>query len=167
MKKMLLCLLAILAVFPACEKDDICDEFASTTPRLIISFYDISNPTVLKNVNSLEVIGEGMTEPLGVFNAVSAIELPLRTTQDFTKYSFRLNSADANFDNTDNIQFNYARNDVYVSRACGYKTLFTLDGATPLTISDAATPDGIWIQNISVNQPDVNNEDETHINIYF
>ncbi len=167
MKKLLAGILAAFFILSACEKDDICDEFASTTPRLVISFYDINNASTRKNVNSLEVIGEGMIEPLSVFTAVDSIALPLRTTQDFSQYRLRINSNDANFDNTDVLRFDYQRNDVYVSRACGYKTLFQLDAASPVTVTDNDPADGLWIQNISVIEPDINNENETHINIYF
>ena len=36
-----------------CESDDICPESTLTTPRMIITFYDVNNPEVRKKVESL------------------------------------------------------------------------------------------------------------------
>ena len=52
MKKIYL-LFLIAITFSSCEKDDICDANTPTTPRLIIDFYDATNPTALKNVINL------------------------------------------------------------------------------------------------------------------
>lgn len=166
MKKFLY-LLMVLAVLPSCEKDDICDPNTPTTPRLIITFYDVNNPADLKNVNQLLVTGEGMSEPYATFTGVSEVQLPLRTTEDVTQYRLTLNSNDENNDNTDVLQFNYSRNSVYVSRACGYKTLFTLDPTAPAVLTDNPEPDALWINSIGIEQPEINNEDETHIAIYY
>jgi len=69
--------------------------------------------------------------------------------------------------NSDVFQFNYSRNNIYVSRACGYKTLFTLDDTNPYALSEL-TPSGTsWIKNSSVNQYQITNENETHINVFF
>jgi len=46
----------------SCEPDDICDPNTPTTPRMLIQFFDISNPSLKKNVTNLKVIGEGMSE---------------------------------------------------------------------------------------------------------
>src|SRR6478672_7706838 len=118
MKKLAVLLLIALS-FSSCEKDDICDATTSTTPRLIIQFYDVSNPTVLKTVNNLGIIAPGFTTGLS-FTGVSKIEVPLKTTEDSTTFSFIQNGADTNTtnDNTDILQFNYTRNTVFVSRAC-------------------------------------------------
>ena len=160
-----LTLMALSIMLSSCEKDDICDANTATTPRMVIHFYDINNPTVLKNVTSLAIIGDGIENPISTFNNVSTASLPLRTDADLTTYRFILNSTDLNTDNEDRIAINYARNDIFVSRACGYKTLFVMDEAAPFVL-DAAT-DGAWIQNITVVQPSIETEDETHLNIYF
>ncbi len=147
-----------------CEKDDICPESTVTTPQIIISFYDVNNPSVAKNVTSLEVTANGMTDSLAVFNAESSIAIPLSITEDTVTYIFDLNSNNAN-SNEDLIKFNYTRTDVYVSRACGYKTLFALDPENPVELIN--NTGNTWIQEIDVVQPTIENEDETHINIYF
>ena len=39
----------------SCESDDICPESSQKTPRLIITFYDISNPELRKDVENLAI----------------------------------------------------------------------------------------------------------------
>ena len=83
MKKIILFLFVLALSFSGCEKDDICDANTPTTPRLVIGFYDFLNPSVLKNVTDLKVIGDGM--PKGVlFNgaettSANTISIPLKT----------------------------------------------------------------------------------------
>ena len=167
MKNILLVLLIAFA-FSSCEKDDICDANTPTTPRLIIDFYDATNPTVLKNVNNLKVIGDGMADdnPLETFNGVSQIQLPLKTTAELTKYRLILNSTTASI-NEDKLQFDYIHEDVFVSRACGYKTIFKLNSPNGVTKTDAVTPDGFWIQELNIETTNIENENETHLKIYF
>lgn len=164
MKKIVL-LLLLTITFSSCEKDDICAE--ETTPLLVLEFYDISNPSNLKNVLNLKVTGEGQTE-LGTYNGVNKVELPLDIINDTTKYSLILNSVSSTGSNEDSLQFNYIRQNVFVSRACGYKTIFELN-ATPNGVikTDAATPDGFWIQDINIVTTNIETENETHIKIYF
>ena len=177
MKKIVL-LLLLTITFYSCEKDDICAE--ETTPRLVLEFYDISNPSNLKNVVNLKVKAIG-AEDFIVFNSSlletdsnrylfngNKLELPLDITQDITNYSLTLNSNNLTFINQDLLQFNYTRQNVFVSRACGYKTIFELN-ATPNGVikTDAATPDGFWIQDINIVTTNIETENETHIKIYF
>jgi hypothetical protein len=62
MKKILVLLLVVsVQLFSSCEKDDICDPNTPTTPRLIIDFYNIEDPTKTKNVTDLAIVGDGMT----------------------------------------------------------------------------------------------------------
>lgn len=153
--------------FSSCEKDDICDPNTPTTPRLIIEFYDAANPSILKNVVNLKVTGIGEEDSLKIFNAVSKIELPLKITDDVTQYQFILNSLDLANDNEDNFEINYTRQNVYVSRACGYKTIFTLIPVLPIVYTDAAIPDGSWISSINIETSNIENENETHVKIFF
>jgi hypothetical protein len=179
MKKIILLVFALALSFSSCEKDDICDANTPTTPRVVISFYDFLNPSVLKNVTNLKVVGEGMTDGI-IFNASatddskyltngSTISIPLRTIGTTTSYSFTLNSGNPNpaLVNQDNIKFDYTTQELFVSRACGYKTIFTLDPTNPYTHTDAAVADTKWIKHISVEKSNIENENETHIKIFF
>lgn len=167
MNKLCFFLVFLVLVMTGCEKDDICDEFANTTPRLIISFYDFSNANNLKNVNALEVYGEGANDILGVFSNVSKIALPLRTNADFTRYRLKLNSNNLSASNTDYLDINYTRSDIYISRACGFKTIFQLANSNGTVLTDEQPADGTWIKNITISTPDISNENETHVIIYF
>jgi hypothetical protein len=179
MKKIIFLVFVVALSFSGCEKDDICDANTPTTPRLVIGFYDYLNPSVLKNVTNLKVVSEGMTDGI-IFNTSatddskyltngSTISIPLKTDQDMTSYSFTLNSGNANpaLVSKDNIKFDYTRNDVFVSRACGFKTLFTLNTSNPYTHTGAAVPDEKWIKYISVEKSNIDNENDTHIKIFF
>ena len=171
--KRILALLLITICFSSCEKDDICAE--ETTPRLIMEFYDVTNPTVKKNVTSLKVTGYKtdnttlLTDSLDTFSGVSKIELPLRITEDVTKYSLILNSTSTSvLPNEDLLQFNYTRQNVYVSRACGYKTIFTLNNFPNGVIrTDNVIPESFWMQNINIQTTNINTENEVHIKVFF
>mgnify|MGYP006142754081 FL=1 len=167
MKKIVLITLSLLLAFSFwnCEKDDICAEGTPTTPRVIIEFYDAANPTVLKNVTNLKVTETNLTNGFG-FSGVSKIQVPLRTNTEETILNFIQNGNDTNTtdDNTDEVIFNYVTQEVYISRACGYKMTFELDAIDGTVI----TPDtNNWIQNIIVNQPNIETENEIHVKIYF
>ena len=164
MKKILF-LLFIIITFSGCEKDDICID--ETTPRLILEFYDISNPSNLKSVVNLLITGEGQTA-LGTFNGVSKIELPIDITEDTTQYSLILNSTSLTGANEDSLKFNYTRQNVFVSRACGYKTIFELNAfPTGVIKTDGAISDGFWIQDINILTTNIETENEIHIKILF
>ncbi len=177
LKKTTFLLLILLFSFSGCEKDDICSATTSTTPRLVIQFYDFNNPSVLKNASNLKVVGEGMTEGI-VFNSgatgesryltnANTVSIPLKTTKNSTTYQFILNSTSSTFKNEDVIRFDYNHENFYVSRACGFKTLFDLDPITPYTHTDATIPNVLWIKAISVEKKSIDNENETHVKIYF
>jgi hypothetical protein len=163
--KQLSLLLVLSIFFSSCEKDDICDANTPTTPKVVIEFYDVANPTTLKNVTNLGVIAPGFTNGFE-FTATSKIKVPLKTFEDTSILHFIQNGSmdPTTDDNLDEITFNYSRKTVFVSRACGFKTLFALNTTNPITV----TPDSNnWIQSVIVSQPNIENEDETHIKIYF
>lgn len=167
MKKILVLLLLTLS-FSGCEKDDICVD--ETTPQLVLEFYDDANPVNTKNVTNLKVKGDGAVNDLdlGTFNGVSKIYLPLKNTEDMTRYSLILNSTSiTGTNNEDFLQFDYTRQNVFVSRACGYKTIYELNSPNGLTHTDAATPDQLWIKNINIQTNNIETENEVHIKIYF
>lgn len=178
MKKTILLLLVILSSFSSCEKDDICDANTPTTPRLVIEFYDIATPSVLKKVTNLKVIGDGIPDGI-VFNSTtddskyltneSSISIPLKTEADSTTYSFILNFGNANpaLVNEDKITFNYTRQNVFVSRACGFKTVFKFDPSNTYTQTAVPITNPKWMQYISVEKNNIDNEYETHIKVFF
>lgn len=164
MKKIIIYLLIVVFSLLSCEKDDLCAADTPTTPQVIIEFFD-NNTTEPKTVTKLKIQEFGSNVDLGTFDA-SKIKIPLKTNFDVTKYSFILNSDKPSLLNVDYLEFNYSRNNVYISRACGYKTLFTLNNNSP-TKTDNIVPDTFWIKNIIISKPNILNEDETHIKIYY
>ncbi|HSD14062.1 MAG TPA: DUF6452 family protein [Flavobacterium sp.] len=165
MKKLTLIALSLVFAnsFWSCEKDDLCAEGTPTTPNVVIEFYDATNPENLKPVTNLGVAAAGF--PTGfAFNGVSRITVPLKTNEDQTILRFIQNGSDTdpNNDNVDVLTFNYTRDDIFVSRACGYKTVFQL-AEDPVLTDDGS----LWILSRFVNQSNIQNEKETHIKIYF
>jgi hypothetical protein len=55
---------------------------------------------------------------------------------------------------------------IFVSRACGYKTTFTLDATNPYTHTDGPAADQNGL-NLSRSKNIIENENETHIKSFF
>ncbi|WP_370476418.1 DUF6452 family protein [Tamlana flava] len=137
-KILIIPILLIVGLSVGCERDDICPESTPTTPRLIIDFLDSVNPDNKKNVFDIVVAGVGNEFILEGYNFVSAstLMLPLKTDDNTTQYVIfkeaEVNENGTPDDNTDDfvdgnsdvITINYSREQVFVSRACGYKTIF-------------------------------------------
>lgn len=179
MKKILAFLIILGFASSSCEPDDICDPNTPTTPRMLIQFFDANNAAVAKNVTNLKVIGEEMTDgviltPTATGDAQyvtsgNSILLPLNTNADVVKYTFINNydNKDPRIVNEDNLEFNYTRENFYVSRACGFKTVFELDSTNPFTLTDGAAADDLWIKVVRKMQNNITYENETIIKIYF
>lgn len=174
MKKTILLLLFLSFSFSSCEKDDICDGNTLTTPRMVITFYDINNPSVEKSVTNLAIIADGMENGVlyngGTLINGSTVSIPLKTVVDVTTFRFILNYGSTNVAapaNEDVITLNYSRENIFVSRACGFKTNYTLDPYAPVVHTDAPTADLKWIQYLAVEKYIIANENETHLEIYF
>jgi hypothetical protein len=170
MKKIFL-LLAIVFSFSGCEKDDICTDTTPTTPRLVIEFYDNNEATpTLKKVTNLGVIAPGFTEGIG-FTNVSKIQVPLNPGSNITTttLNFIQNGSDSitTNDNVDVLTFNYSTENIYVSRACGFKTLFNLNPTNAFVQTEPTVADGAWIKNITIVKYNLENENEIHVKIKF
>lgn len=160
----------------SCEADDICPESTPTTPSLIIEAYDTTNSENKKNIPNLLVAGVDNDFVLPKYGIVSTSEivLPLKTDANSTQYVFvkdaKINnngtpddtSDDFITGNEDIVTINYTREEVYVSRACGYKTIYK-----NVTVTIEPDADN-WIKSvIPVNENQtVEDETETHFNIY-
>ena len=176
-KTRLLLLLLIVISNYNCERDDICPDSTPTTPRLIIDLYDLADPETLKNVFNLRVQGSDNDMALPDYDVASAaktIILPLRTDQNSTTYSLHIDysyndndtpddtSDDVVGGNEDIITLNYTTEEIYVSRACGFKIIYKNITLTVQSDSDN------WIQSReSVNdEQSVEDETTTHFNIF-
>lgn len=180
MKKIVAVLLLITFFFASCEKDDICDPSTATTPRLVLQFFDNNNVSLTKKITNLKIVGDGMSDDNPVLNLSglktwndTIVYLPLRVNENSTKFKLILNvDEDPNtVELIDVLEVNYTRNDSYISRACGFKTLFNLYGNPlnePFVLNNTPnTSTGNWIKNIQVIQSQINDENEAHIKIFF
>lgn len=147
MKKYFISILIILTVIVSCQKDDFCVD--PITPNLVIRFHDSANPDQYKKVTGLTVFAEGLGE-LYSNTATDSIAIPLDPAQDFTIYN--LTSETGN----DQITINYKRNEVFVSRSCGYIYNFS-----ELNLTDVSNT---WIIDTEILKETVDHETE-HIKI--
>lgn len=166
MKKIFLIVVVFCFSLSGCERDDVCDPETSTTPMLVIEFFDAFLQTSPKIINNLAIVEIGNTIGFSLTSGIK-IKIPLKTQLDVTKLRFikdYSNPPNAST-NDDVLEFNYTRKNEYISRACGFKTIFTLSPGLPVLTDPTAN--GTWIQGIVVVQPNIINENETHIKIYF
>lgn len=165
-------LLVIIACYvSSCERDDICDEGVQTTPSLLIEFYDRSDQTAPKTVSGLRYFVEGRDTI--VANSVNSVRVPLRVDTTATKWGFIFYEPVTNGTrpNTDFLEFKYTTRQEYVSRACGYKVVYTLDETSveqpnPV-LTDRPGENRLWIFNYTVEDTLIENENEAHIKVYF
>ena len=162
MFKKLLFLIALIIAANSCTRDDLCSAATQTTSKLVISFKNFNTPTEDRGVGGLSVISDlGDVTVINDSTAASII-IPLYVGADFTSYRFIKNTSDTINVNLDSIRFNYQRVDEYINRACSYKTIFYNLNAV-VTPEDNNTN---WIRSVEIVNDTIENEDETHINIF-
>jgi len=156
-----------IASFFSCEKDDICDGQVAT-PNVRIEFYDRANSANLKPFYKIEcfVIPEIPTDTIKVieFFNKSEIQLPLNIASNQTIWNLKLTQIVNNdtISEVDQLRFNYTPKAEYVSKACGYKSVFT-----DLTTSLNQGASGNWITNFSPLTNNIINEENPHAKIYY
>jgi len=168
MKRFIISGIVILSMILACENDDICiDEI---TPYFIIRFYDADDPQFHKRVIDIKVElggidgfyeGDGQT----ITEFTDSIAIPVKVTADITKFKLTVlqNDGNDNFvENEDVFDLAYTRENVYVSRSCGYKTMYY---DVIITLEE---DDDNWIKIIEPTEDPLNivNEDAAHVKIY-
>lgn len=169
-------ILLIVGISISCERDDICPESTSTTPNLIIDLYDSDNPESSKNAFNLVVYGEDNDEILSGYESVTTnqLVLPLKTDANSTTYILHKDysyddndtpddtSDDIIGGNQDIITINYLTEEVYVSRACGYKTIYK---SVEITVEDDGDNWIISTENLTDNEP-IEDDYDTHFYIF-
>jgi hypothetical protein len=159
MNKNILYIFLFAFIFSACEKDDIC--LLPTTPKLVLRFYDNTSLEDLKSVERLSVWAEGK-DTISNYTSVSldSIAIPLNTNASETVYHLKMNAVDGNIANNVNntITIKYTTEDVFVSRSCGFKTIFN---------SVTITSDNNWIQSFTpATLTTIDNETAAHVKIF-
>ena len=142
-----------------CERDDICLIETQGTPMMIVEFFDKENPSELKPVDEISIIGVEKDLLFTVLNS-SKLSLPLKTQNNNTQYIFYKNKNDSIY--SDIIQFNYQTNDIYINRSCGFKTEYILSNPPAIFISENLN----WIDHFEVLTNIVSDENQTHLAIY-
>lgn len=159
-------LLGILIIFMiGCERDEICLE--DITPKLIIRFHNNNIPEEVKSVLNLKVEIEGIdgeytNETIKVLT--DSISLPLIVTENKTTFILTLpgDASAGTEDNIDTISLVYTQQDIFVSRSCGYKTIFNdVEGSL-------VTDDDNWIKAIEAlaDPLQIIDENTAHVKIY-
>ena len=160
LKRAVLSIIAIGMII-SCTRDDICTEDTPTTPLLIITFNDIANPTQRKSVSSLtvETVEQNTKEVISA-TTTDSIAVPLRNSAEFTNYRFK-KGVGTSEPNTDFVTFTYTYEDIYVNRACAFKTVY---GDLDMLRQSEGTAN--WILQFNVLTTDVTDQNETHITIF-
>jgi len=149
MRKITTLIIIAIITFISCEKDDICID--PTTPNLVIRFNDFENPANSKNVSKLTVWANGK-DSLYINQTLDSIAIPLDINLDFTIFKLSANEI------VDDIHFTYSREDIYVGRACGFKTNYH-----NLQIESNTNN---WIKNIEVINTIIDNDTSAAITIF-
>lgn len=149
--KKALFIILIISLY-SCEVDDICVEEV-VTPKLIIKFYDALDKDIEKEVDTLSVWAIGK-DKLYEKVKTDSIAIPLNISADSVDYFFVSSSI------VDTLQIHYIRNEVFVSRSCGFKMNFTLGNETQL--SHQWTNDFETVQTPQF----IENEQAVHLKVY-
>jgi hypothetical protein len=153
--------LAVLLFGMSCTKDDLCSGETPTTPLLQIEFRDYLDRDALKPVTDLTVRlanGDSTLVQSGI-NA-SLLALPLNTEADQSVFYWTQFASDDLNRQDMRVSFFYQRSEVYVNRACGFKTQYTSMAIE--TEINAVT----WIQDLDLLTPNIENENQIHLIIY-
>ncbi|MDO6597502.1 DUF6452 family protein [Oceanihabitans sp. 2_MG-2023] len=179
MKKLKIILIPVLilfTIFLSCERDDLCSDDTSTTAHLYMQFYNSANTENLKNVLNFRAQGVDNDAVLSDYDVVTAnsVYLPLKTTETSTQFKlhndYSINDNGTPDDDTDDyvdgnediITIHYVTKLEYVSKACGYKTVF--ENVT-ISIEDDGDKWIDYILSTTDNEP-ISNEDEAHFNLF-
>ena len=155
-----------------CESDDICPESTLTTPRMIITFYDVNNPEERKNVESLGVyiIKNSEFTLINEINGINtdSIAIPLRDDESVSNFKL---CKDFSEDITvipsglpNHLYVDYEINERFISRASGFINNYNLSLALPYDPINTTSPTN-WISDVIILNDSVNNENQSHVKI--
>ena len=158
-------LLIFLLTSLACEKDEICLE--EITPKLILRFYDQNDPDEFKSVRDLKINIEGIEgdyTDTSISSLTDSIAIPIKVSANMTRFILTLPGDDSQDieENRDTLTLIYLQEDIFVSRSCGYKTVFHEGEA-------ALTEDGDnWIKLLEQKDDplEITDENRAHVKIY-
>ena len=144
--------------YNSCEKDDICLSDTPSSPRLIVRMVDKDDPTLYKLANDL-LIKVVDNDSINIKSSDSII-LNLNPYKNYTQFEFILNQGSEN-QNIDTLQINYSLNNIYIDRACGYKTSFIFNSNALTLINEKNN----WIESYLILKDTIINEEQAHMAI--
>lgn len=170
--KKIITIITFLLLTLSCEKDDICTSIDANTPHLKIKFFNNLDREATKKVENLLVVGIDNNLSYGAESSRDSIAIPLRILENNTSYrlikDYMIDDNDTPDDPTDDfatgnedvIIINYENEEVFISKACGFKNVFN-------NVNFGFTDDDdSWILNSSVINNNIENENNAHIHIY-
>ena len=143
----------LLFLNSSCEPDDVCSEANPSTPHLVFRLYDSNQPNEFKAIDTLRIMSLGDQAPLEFINTDSIV-FPLQVNAN------KIN-ADLTISNgiTDRIEIDYLMTDVYLNRACGFKSTFKI-------LSVEFDQPANWINSIEILTNEVIIDTLAHVKIY-
>ena len=167
----LVLLILYIIIITSCEKDDICPESTQTTPQLVVTFYDVLDPQQSKIVESLAVYAIKDSELILIENInginTDSIAIPLRNDIGESNFRFIKNYSVENniiFGDLNHVYIDYEMTDVFISRACGFITNYSILSLAPYDILQDPPVVG-WIGGYEIVNPIVTNENQAHVKI--
>lgn len=165
-------IITFLLLAISCEKDDICTTPNADTAHLKIKFYDQLDQETLKPVTNLLVVGIDNAFSYGIESTRDSIAIPLRILENNTSYKLIKDytiddngtpndtSDDFATGNEDVIILNYENEELFISKACGFKNIFN-------EVNFGFTPDtDNWILSSTVITNKIETEDNAHVHIF-
>lgn len=147
-------LILFTIIISSCEKDDFCTQ-NPVTPSLVLKFMDYTDVTELKRPDSLYVWANGK-DSLYKNVKVDSVFLPLNTSDTKTVYYLASGKS-----STYTITVSYDPKDVFVSRSCGFRTIFN---NVSIHENNLTTN---WVDSISTKEiSTINNQTNAHFIIY-
>lgn len=146
-----------------CTRDDLCPENTGVTPNISILFHDSEEPEQRKSVERLKVLVDNEEQTVVISPVTTdSISLPLNVNSDQTDFIFEkiVTSETDTLIYQNHLSFSYNRKDIYVNRACGFRSEFY-----DLNVSNRAG-NLSWIDAITVKKDSITNENEAHLIIY-
>ena len=157
MKKYIL-FFVLMAGLLSCERDDFCVQ-NPVTPNLVLRFYDKDDNSQTKIVERLSIIAQGKTDSLFTNQTTDSIAIPLNSLDSETVFTLKMNNIDNTIANNQiaTLTVKYDKEDVYVSRSCGFRVIY----------KDVNLTHTGWIDNLSTSLiTNIDNQAKAHVQVY-
>jgi len=145
-------LLAVVMLAVACERDDLC----LTKPAVPLNVAFADDTTEEPKALELTVLVDGDT--LVPWQVSDTLALPLPVKGDSIRYLFV--KRDSLTENADEIKVFFTPRDTFVSKACGFITVYENVDVQPVNDAD------VWIKRVELLENKCVTDTITHVKIY-